>query len=225
VPDWVHFVVIKVSEGTLGLDPMRKFNMDGAVSRNIPWGAYHFFRSSQDPEGQADRLWQAVGDVMPAFVALDFESIADGLQPRDAVIKALRCATAIEQRFGRPPLLYGYPWFDGHILGSALAATPDIARCPLWMADYSGGESPPDGWHPFIPKPWTSWCMAQTSGNNSSHVPGIVGAVDHDVYNGDDHRFRVEVCGLPDQDAVSTEPELSVPPSVDFPPRDPPTEE
>lgn len=212
VPDWVQFCIIKVSEGSLGLDPLRKFNMDGCEDRGILWGAYHFFRSSQDPEGQAERLWQAVGGVMPAFVCADAETIADGLNGEQYVGKLLRLVAAIQDRFGRPPMLYTYPWFARSVVGSALAAHPEIARCPLWMADYSGGETPAESWRPFTPAPWTAATMAQTSGNNSTHVPGIVGAVDHDVYFGDAASFRHNLLGLPDPEAP-TVPSLPVPAS------------
>ena len=65
-----------------------------------------------------------------------------------------------------------------------------IARCPLWMADYSHGEAPAEGSHPFTPLPWSTWAMWQTSGDKSSRVPGIVGAVDHDVFNGGEAELR-----------------------------------
>ena len=209
VPDDFRFIIVKVSEGVLGLDPMRRLNIEGAMASGHVVGVYHFFRSSMDPVGQAERLWQALGDTMPSFVALDFETIADGISPTEAVNRLLRCVEAVEKRFGRSPLVYTYPWF-AKSMGSALTVATELARCPLWMADYSGGESPPDGWHPYIPEPWTDWTMAQTSGNNSSRVPGIVGAVDHNVFNGGEKALRT-LQGLPDQDAIPTEPALPVP--------------
>lgn len=225
VPPEFAFVVVKVSEGTLGLDPLRQFNLAAAALSGRQTGVYHFFRSSQDPKGQAERLWDAVGSKMPSFVALDFETLADGLSPEAGVDRALECADHIESFFGRPPLLYGFPWFDGKLLGAAFAARPRIARLPLWMADYSGGELPPETWHPHFGAPWTTWALAQTSGNNSSRVAGIVGAVDHNIANGDLEWFRTTICGLPPTASVGEPPSPIVHAPIDFPEREPPTEE
>lgn len=212
VPAEFRYVFVKCEEGAFYADPTRLRNLEGvAASGRIPL-VYIFFRSSQDPEAQAEALYKAVGPDQPLLVLLDFETIADGLTPEQACAKALALAKAIEARFGYWPAIYLYPDFARR-MAKGLAACPELGQCPLMMADYSGGENPPDGWHPFIPSPWTKWAFAQTSGNNSSIVPGIPSHVDHDLFNGDEDALRA-LLGLTGQGEA---PAATVHPDVDMP--------
>src|SRR5262245_38799707 len=95
VPAEYRYVFVKASEGELGRDPTRLRNLAGVRATGRHAFVYHFLRTSQDPEKQAENLWIAVGDTMPGLVMLDFETIADGLLPSEAVAKALACARAI----------------------------------------------------------------------------------------------------------------------------------
>ena len=192
-----QFVVVKISEGETGQDPTRFANMKGAEDTGRLVFCYHFFRTSQDPQKQAENVWKAVGSSAPLLVFIDLETIADGLSPAQAIEKTLALAEKLESYFGRPPGLYTFPYFARSTLGPALFGATSLARCPLWMADYSGGESPKDGWSPYVPKPWDTWTFAQTSGNNSSLVPGIYGHVDHNVANFQSFEALRTFAGLP----------------------------
>ncbi len=202
VPKDFRFIIVKVSEGTSYQDPARVQNIHNAHAAGLAVGVYHFLRPSQDALVQVANLWRAIGDTMPDIrPALDLENAPDSMSANDLAEWFLRAADETERYFGVPPLIYTYPWFYRSRMASAVGASMSIAerlaRCPLWMADYSHGETPVDGQTPFVPKPWTAWTMWQTSGDKSSRVPGIVDAVDHDVFNGDDAAFAT-FRGLPD---------------------------
>lgn len=216
VPAEYRFVIVKVSEGVTGQDPTRQRNIATAHAAGKLVGVYHFLRPSQDALAQVTNLWRAVGDTMPDIrPALDLESAPDGMSANDLAEWFLRAADETERYFGVPPMVYTYPWFYRGRIASAAGASASIAtrlaRCPLWMADYAKGETPTEGLSPFVPMPWKNWAMWQTSGNDSTHVPGIAGAVDHDVFNGDDAAFA-RFRGVP-PDAVPTQPALDNPAS------------
>lgn len=222
VIDWAkvskdfRFIVIKATEGVDGADPNRMKNLLGAHAsgRAVSW--YHFLRPSQDADAQIMNLWNSTGDQMPDFrPALDLESAPDAMTPDELVAWFLRAADETERHFGVPPLVYTYPWFYRSRIAKARGVTDELgrrlARCPLWMADYSKGEVPPEGAHPFVPDPWSTWTMWQTIGDKSSRVPGIAGAVDHDLFNGDEEAFR-RFRGLPNAGQLEPDPPIIHPP-------------
>lgn len=198
LPDWVRYVFVKTSEGWNGKDPNRARNLAEARRRGLYPLVYHFSHLDADAHAQIENLWSAIGDTMPLMIALDFEYLAQGLTPQKTVDNLRAEAAEVEENFGRPGDIYTFPWFATS-MGTALSSATDLARCGLWMADYSGGETPPDSWHPVTPKPWGpgEWRFAQTSGNNSSIVPGIPGHVDHDIFNGDEQALRVHLGLVP----------------------------
>ena len=185
-----RFVVVKTSEGPWA-DPMARKNLAGARAAGLVDGVYAYARMSLGaPEPQVVALWNAMGDTMSSLPpALDLENCPNGTTPAQIVEWAERWILAAEDRFGRAPMLYTFPYFERSMMGALAPASPIIEPTLLWMADYSGGEAPPDGWNPFTPAPWTTWTMAQTSGNNSSLVPGISWHVDHNVFHGDETDF------------------------------------
>ena len=206
VPAEYRGVVVKASEGLTGQDPTRLRNAEAAHANGRVVSFYHFLRPSLEPLGQIANLWKAIGDTMPDFrPALDLESAPDAMTPDQLAAWFLAAADEAEAYFGVPPLVYTYPWFYNSRIAKAAGMTAElgarIKRCPLWMADYAHGETPAEGSHPFTPLPWDTWTLWQTSGDKSTRVPGIGGAVDHDVYNGDEAslaRFR----GLPTADQL-----------------------
>ncbi len=207
VPAEYAFAVVKVSEGTAGQDPTRAANVAGAHATGRAVGMYHYLRPSQDALAQVQNLWRAVGDTLPDIrPALDLESAPDNMSANDLAEWFLRVTDETERYFGVPPLVYTYPWFYRSRIADAVRASGSIgqrlARCPLWMADYSKSERPADGDSPFVPLPWSTWTMWQTSGDKSSRVPGIGGPVDHDVFNGDAAAFRA-FRGMPPDNAAS----------------------
>jgi GH25 family lysozyme M1 (1,4-beta-N-acetylmuramidase) len=205
VPADFVFVIVKVAEGETGRDSMRARNLAGARATGRRVLAYHFTHESADPIRQAENLWEAVGEVLPHRVCIDFETIAKGRTPFAAVASVIRIVDAVAERFGSDPVLYTYPSF-AQGLGMALSSAARLSTCPLWMADYRHGENPPDLASPYTPLPWRTWTLWQTSGDKSSRVAGIPSAhVDHNVLNGGESALRA-LCGLP--------PATEVPPTI-----------
>ena len=224
VPAEFRFVIIKASEGTGGQDPTRLRNFEGAKASGRIASYYHFCRPSQGAAAQLATLWKAIGDQMPDFrPVLDVESAPDAMTPRELGVWLLEAIETAEEYFGGPPLFYTYPWFEMSRIAAAIAAVPELgaalARCGLFMADYSKGEVPPAGASPVVPPPWKTWTFWQTSGNASSRVPGIPGAVDHDLFNGDEAALAV-FRGLPTADQLEPDAPI-IHPDVDFDPHDP----
>lgn len=224
VPAEYRGVIAKASEGTTGLDPTRLRNIEAAHASGRIVSLYHFLRPSMDPIGQIANLWKAIGDTMPDFrPALDLESAPDSMTPEDLAAWFLRAADEAESYFGVPPLVYTFPYFYNTRIAHARGITGElgqrIARCPLWIADYSHGELPAEGAHPFTPLPWSTWTMWQTSGDKSTRVPGIAGPVDHDVFNGGEAELAA-FRGLPDASQLESEPATIHPYGYGDPPPD-----
>lgn len=195
LPSWVRFMFVKVSEGFNGKDPARAANLAGARARGILTGVYHFSHLDADGHAQIQNLWDAIGDTMPLMIALDFEYLAKGLTVTQAVANLRDEADAVKDDFGRDGDIYTYPWFATS-MGTALSSCTRLADCGLWMADLSKGEYPDDNAQPVVPKPWSKATFWQTSGDNSSRVPGIATPVDHDVFLGSEDDLRAHF-GLP----------------------------
>lgn len=89
---------------------------------------------------------------------------------------------AIEIMWGRSPVVYQYPWWEGKI---GAANDHWAGRYPLCMAAYThlGEGVPPTGKSPPVPPPWMTWSAWQHSANGSSvRIPGVpVCPVDRDV--------------------------------------------
>lgn len=222
-----RFAIRKVSEGTSYGDGTAAANAIGIREAGMYDSVYGFLRPSMgNPAVQAKNLWDRTGDTSPCLPpTLDLENAPDSMSAKDLVDFFLVAADAVEDLFGRPPMVYTFPYFAKTRIVPAL--TPEVsarlARCPLWMADYSAGENPAETWRPYTPKPWTEARLAQVSGDKSSHVPGIGGAVDHDIFFGTEEELRA-FCGFPP--VTTTADEIAIiHPAIEFAPRDPQTEE
>jgi lysozyme len=107
-----------------------------AGKREYTRGAYHFFRSSKDPQKQADRFIATVKlrhkDLPPV---LDIETMHAGCSKEELNRKALAWLQAVEKHYGRKPIVYTSDSFARDIL------SPDItAHYPMWIARYNKKE-------------------------------------------------------------------------------------
>lgn len=222
LPPEFAFVIGRASLGTAGLDTLYEKNRRGAHETGRVWGAYHFLLTDYPIDVQIELFWRAIGDTMPALpLVIDAEQIGKGETLESQVDALERAADATEAKAGKPPLIYSYPnWFRR--LGAVLAARTSLKRCPLFLADYDHGANPPDG-TVFARVPlWDAPTIVQTIGDKSPRVPGIVGAVDHDVFLGTMQELREGLCGLP-APKPDTMPEI-VHAYPDLIPPDPPEE-
>jgi|SRR5581483_5770280 len=216
VPAKYRFVIAQVANGVAGRDPTGHPNLAGMKATGRICGIYLFFSVEADPEAEVENLWQACGGEVPHFIAIDFETLSKGFTPEQAVERLRAAIAACLARFGGIKILiYTYPNFATQVMGAPFANATDLAaQTELWMADYGKGESV-DGKSPVVVKPWSSWKMWQTSGNNSTYIAGVNGHVDHDVFNGTEADMRAWL-GLDGQGEVDT----VVPAPVEFTPRE-----
>ena len=129
----VSFVFIKATEGSSMKDKHFKMHWKSAKKSGIKRGAYHFFRSSKDPELQAKSFIRAVGkldknDLPPV---LDIETIHSGCSKEALNYKALKWLKAVESHYGRKPIVYSSSYFIRDILCDEIKS-----QYPIWVAHY-----------------------------------------------------------------------------------------
>ncbi len=136
-------------------------------------GAYDFFHPSRDPVLQAERFLKLITDLEPGDLppSLDWES-TDGIPSAKDRESAYAWLLHVEAATKKTPIIYGAPYF----LNDVVQFDNRFARFPLWIAHY-GVKCP------LVPSPWKTWAFWQ--GSESSAVPGMSGACDTDVFNGD----------------------------------------
>ena len=141
----VSSVILKATEGEKFAD--RKFAeyWEEAGKRSYPRGAYHFFRSSRNPERQAQNYISKVtlrhSDLPPI---LDVETMHDGCSKQDLNDRVLVWLRTVEKHYGRTPIVYTSDSYARDIL------SPEITKhYPMWIARYNREE-------PKF-KSWTMW--------------------------------------------------------------------
>jgi lysozyme len=175
-------VFLKATEGATYQDPAFATLYAETVAAGLKIGAYHFGTAAAIQD-QVDNFVTTVTNVAGGFdkiiAALDLEdNQTNTMTPDqgDAWVAAFRQAT------GRTPLLYAGGYLRG--LGGA-SGQPNLAGCPLWLAQY--GETPQ-----VLPG-WTEWTLWQftdgTAGPYAGSVPGV-GPCDQDVFQGDAAGFE-----------------------------------
>ncbi|HVK89759.1 MAG TPA: glycoside hydrolase family 25 protein [Kofleriaceae bacterium] len=168
----IEFAFIRVSDGTASLDPKFNRNWTNAKAAGVVRGAYQFFRPSQDPIAQANRLIAAVGQLGPTDLppVVDVE-VTGGLSPTALRSKLDRWIVHVERELGRRPIIYSgsYFWRDQVRGGTA------YAKHPFWIAQYTSRC-------PRLPSPWRRWAFWQNS--DRGRISGIVGPVDTNFFNG-----------------------------------------
>lgn len=225
-------VIAKVSENETWRDAKRVANIAGARAVGLAWGAYGFIHPMGDMRKQVANAYEAIGDTMPSFaLALDVEAADPSVTSQMLVDQIRRGRDATLETFGRPPIIYSYPYFwSSRVLAAAVHA-PDLAELTLWWAYYGAGKP----WYPrreqlpVAPEPWRSAgkdvTLWQYSGNTTKtpgawtgHVDGIVGDVDRNVFAGTEDDFVYGFCGRPRPDQLEEEAPI-VRPRIEFEPR------
>jgi GH25 family lysozyme M1 (1,4-beta-N-acetylmuramidase) len=167
------FAFIKRSEGTNFLDATFETNWKGARDAGLVRGAYHFGRPSAN-SGHAEATcfvdavkdWQA-GDI--AVLDLEDDRVAAGAGLGDYTVDFCETVKAL---LGFAPMIYTGAYY---LTEHGMIGDNRLGNYGLWIASY---QSTP----PSAPAPWPFWAVWQFSGTGT--VPGILGAVDLDLYNG-----------------------------------------
>ncbi|MDO7849112.1 glycoside hydrolase family 25 protein [Hymenobacter sp. M29] len=163
----VRFAFIKASEGATMRDARFARNWREARKAGVLCGAYHYFQPNRDGQVQADLFARTVplapGDLPPVLdvEAANFHDVA---VLRREVARWLRL---IEAHYGVRPILYSnHSFYKRHLAGH-------FDAYPLWLAHYEVER-------PAMPR--SKWIIWQHS--DESHVPGIRGVVDFNVFQG-----------------------------------------
>lgn len=139
----VSFAYIKATEGISMVDGDFKGNWKKAGRAGLRRGAYHFFRSSKDGNGQADLFIRTVGklrfkDLPPV---LDIETIHKGCSRKKLNEEALEWLRTIEKHYGRKPVVYTGATFAKDYLSKEI-----LDNYPVWVAHYHKERPDFDGW-------------------------------------------------------------------------------
>lgn len=175
----VKFAFIKATEFpdrriSVFIDQNLKKNILGAQKYNIPWGAYHFFRTHIDPVIQAQVLCETVGEFFSMPPVIDLE--VAGCKGTQLIGKVQAFVNEVQRITSRKPIIYTSGGFwRSYMLYNRRAETDWALGYPLWLAQYTSN------W-PTVPYPWLAWDFWQYS--SSGRLPGIPGAVDMNWYIG-----------------------------------------
>jgi lysozyme len=178
----VKFVFAKATESTDYYSNQFQKQHDGAKSRNIPFGAYHYLDPAADGKTQAEYFLEAIdgfeGQLLPA---LDIEETSG--QTADQITTCMEdFLTAVDATLnGKRTIVYTYLSFWQNTMGGS----EDFAGHPLWIAQYPVRYKA--GMEPKIPKGWKSAVLWQYA--DTGDVPGITEVTtspDLDLLLGDD---------------------------------------
>ncbi|HEX8427919.1 MAG TPA: glycoside hydrolase family 25 protein [Hymenobacter sp.] len=163
----VKFAFIKATEGVTLRDPRFQRNWNGAHQAGMYRGAYHYFQPTYDGARQANLFTRTVplapGDL-PPVLDVEHAEFHDVSIMRRNVAVWLRL---VERHYGVRPILYSnYSFYKRYLAGH-------FDKYPLWLAHYEVDQ-------PRLPR--EKWIIWQHS--DESYIPGIRGAVDFNVFQG-----------------------------------------
>lgn len=140
----VSFVFIKATEGISMKDKNFRKNWQEAGERDIRRGAYHFFRSSKDPDQQARHFIKTVGELRYKDLppVLDIETIHPGCSHKTLNEKALKWLKIVEEHYDRKPIVYSSASFLENILCDEIRNNYTI-----WVAHYEVEQPRCSRWH------------------------------------------------------------------------------
>ena len=159
LPDSLHFVICKATEGKNYLDPLFTSNWEQIPEMNLKRGAYHFYVIEDNPISQAKFFWEQIKDLktddFPPIVDVESGSYLNAKssisENRKLQKNLLRFLYKLESLSGRTPMIYSSHKFANNHLTSN-----KFSKYPLWIADYENTKSPnlPTTWKNIG---WTIW--------------------------------------------------------------------
>lgn len=145
--DQLAFVICKATEGITYTDPDFKQNWTVIPQKGFIRGAYHFYRTKDNPSLQAKNYINAINDLgkndLPPIVDLEGGGI-DKSQSVELVQRSLLAfLEEVENELKRTPMIYTDPATGNKYLNNSVFAT-----YPLWVADYTESMTPtvPHAW-------------------------------------------------------------------------------
>lgn len=175
------FVICKATEGNTYTDPNFQHNWDTIAKNGFIKGAYHFYRTNDQPQDQLANYTNAVSDLpsdaLPPIVDFEEGSIVGSTDVAQIQADLLQFLSLLEQHYNRIPMIYT----DVNI-GNSYLDNPDFAKYPLWIANYTSASQP------TMPGAWkgTDWIFWQQS---DDYKIGST-ANDYDLFNGNEMALK-----------------------------------
>ncbi len=180
----VEFAYVKATEGTTYVNPYYQSDAQAAKQAGLYVGAYAYVRpDSNDAVAQADKLLTVApvasdGRTLPPMIDIEWpysgSGVSDacwGLTPTQMSTWLRSFVDRVHARIGRAPTIYTNNfWWD-----PCTGNNTTFGSSPLSIAHYNGSPTP-------LPLGWANWTFWQHT--DAATVPGIVGGVDADVFNG-----------------------------------------
>lgn len=195
----VKFAFMKATESIDFVDPYFQRNWEGAAQEEIIKGAYHFARSSRNPDArsEADFFYDTVlskgGELQTGdCLILDQEDPVPG----NYGSWALYWLQIIESYASYKPLIYTGPNF----INTNQLHLPELSNYALWLANYRSTFPP-------VPEPWKQIAFWQYS--DAGNIAGI-NPCDMNVFNGQED--RIKLYGKPE---TQIEPPPPIPKEID----------
>ena len=176
-----RFAFAKATEGRNYIDPQYATNKAGAALSGVAFGAYHFARpdrTANDAVLEADHFVDVSqlepGDLVPV---LDIERNEDQMSQAEMTQWILTWLNRVNERVGVRPMVYTSPHGWATRTGDTTAVA-DAGYSLLWVAHWNVASPTVPGAN-WSGNGWTFWQYG-----NCGTVPGIVGCVDVDWYEG-----------------------------------------
>jgi lysozyme len=196
-----EFAFIRAYYGSEFKDPRFEENWAAAKQAGIVRGAYQFFRPSQDPLEQAEKMVAALaGDPGELPPVLDVES-TEGMSTTAIRNRMKTWLDAVEIATGQKPIIYTAAFMQNTI-GTG------FSDYPLWVANYTK-------LCPLLPNGWGDWKFWQYT--ETGKVDGVKGNVDRNHFNGD----MTELLAFTGMGPDPSDPDPSDPDPSDPDPGDP----
>lgn len=173
--DSITFVISKATEGVTYKDPNFNQNWNVSAQKNFIRGAYHFYRSNDDPKQQANNFVRTVKQLnkndLPPILDIEEGGLIGNIETNTLQKDLLLFLETLESETGRIPIIYTSTSFGNQYLNNEA-----FSKYPLWVAEYTSNTTPK------IPTVWDSnkWSFWQKS---DSYKIGSE-KNDFDIFNG-----------------------------------------
>jgi len=173
----IQFAFCKATEGETYTDVDFKKNWEHLQDNNIIRGAYHFYRSNDNPIKQAYFFSKTVQPYLTTDIplVLDIEkgSLVGQINKDSLSIQLITFLEHLEKLTNKKPVIYTSISFANEYLTSQKFNT-----YPLWIANYTTSDIP------RLPNTWnnTNWLFWQKT--DQYKETDISGNVDFDLFNG-----------------------------------------
>lgn len=163
----VGYAYIKASESVSFIDENYQYNLTEARKYGINVGSYHFYRAHVDQEAQLRHMFSIINPAQQDLIPVVDVETANGVPVETFANRLHRFLKAVEEHYGRPPILYTYVNFYNTYL-----AHRGFNHYPLFIAFYQDRiPSVSDGNSYFI------WQYT-----SKGHINGIRGNVDRSKF-------------------------------------------